>query len=143
MFESFIFAFLATLGYSIVFNVPKRFIPLAALGGALGWMGYIGFGLNYDAPVTAAFIGATIVGIWGEVLSVKVKDIVTVFIIPGIVPLVPGAGMYFTMLAVIEKDFELAATTGSESLFVAGAIASALILVSSISRLFRGRKIME
>lgn len=142
MFGSFIFAFLATLGYSVLFNVPKKCIILAALGGAFGWLGFLAMGMNGTAPVTAAFVGATIVAIWGEILSVKVKEIVTIFFIPGIVPLVPGYGMYHTMLAIIQRDFERAAIVGSESLFVAGAIASGLIMVSSISRVIRGRKMM-
>lgn len=144
MVENFIFSFLATLGCSVLFGVPKKMIPLASLGGAIGWMGFIGFGaVNYNSPVTAAFVGATLVAIWGEILSHKLKDIITVFIIPGIMPMVPGSGMYFTMLAIIEKDFQHAAVVGSETLFVAGSIASALILVSSVSRLIRGRRVME
>lgn len=140
MVENFIFAFLATLGYSVLFNVPKKLIFLSSLGGAFGWMGFWALGINGTAPVTAAFIGATIVAIWGEILSVRVKEIVTIFFIPGIVPLVPGSGMYHTMLAIIQGDFAGAAVVGSETLFVAGAIASGLIMISSISRLIRGRK---
>ncbi|SET12535.1 threonine/serine exporter family protein [Anaerobranca gottschalkii] len=140
LIENFIFSLLATWGYCVVFNVPKRFLLLSSLGGAFGWMGYITLNSNGTAPVTAAFAGAAIVAIWGEILSVKLKDIVTLFFIPGIVPLVPGAGMYYTMLAIIEKDFAKAAIVGSETLFVAGAIASGLITVSSISRIIRGKK---
>ena len=142
MIVNFIFAFLATLGYSFLFNVPKKCIILASLGGAFGWISFWAMGVNGTAPVTAAFIGASIVAIWGEILSVRVKEVVTIFFIPGIVPLVPGSGMYYTMLAIIQKDFAMAAILGSETLFVAGAIASGLIMVSSISRVIRGRKMV-
>jgi uncharacterized membrane protein YjjB (DUF3815 family) len=40
-----------------------------------------------------------------------------------------------TMSAILESDFERAATYGSESLFTAGAIAVAIILVASITRI--------
>ncbi len=103
MLSNFIFAFLATFGYCIVFNVPKKHLSFAALGGGLGWMGYISLYSTVNSPVIAVFIASTIVAIWGEILSVKVKDLVTLFIIPGIIPLVPGSGMYYTMLAIIEK----------------------------------------
>jgi len=141
MIVSFLIALVATLGYSIVFNVPKKYLHLSAIGGALGWLGYTALGSNVNSPVTSAFIASTIVAIYGELLSVRVKDLVTLFIIPGIIPLVPGSGMYYTMVAILEQEFQRAAVLGSETLFIAAAIASALIMVSSISRAIRGRKI--
>ncbi|WP_353894185.1 threonine/serine exporter family protein [Proteinivorax hydrogeniformans] len=141
--ENFFFALLATLGYCIVFNVPKKYLLLSSFGGAIGWITYVSFNSYLDSPVTAVFIASSIVGLWGEILSVKIKDLVTIFIIPGIIPLVPGSGMYYTALAIADQDFEQAAATGSETLFIAITIASGIILVSSLSRLIRGRKIMS
>ena len=62
------------------------------------------------------------------------KKPATVFIIPGIITLVPGAGMYYTMLALIKKDFHEAANTGTETIFIAAAIAIGIILSSTMSR---------
>jgi uncharacterized membrane protein YjjB (DUF3815 family) len=142
MVVKFIFALAATFGYSIVFNVPKKLLHISAIGGALGWLSYTALDANMNSPVTAAFIAASVVAIWSEILAGRVQDLVTIFIIPGIIPLVPGSGMYYTMLAIIEKEFGKAAVLGSETLSVAAAISSALIMVSSISRVIRGRKIM-
>lgn len=142
MILNFLYSLGATLGFAIVFNVPKKYLLISAIGGALGWIGYTFLGINIDSPVTASFLASTIIGVWGEFLSVREKTPVTLFIIPGIIPLVPGSGMYYTMLAMIEGNFEKAAITGSETLFIAGSIASALIMVSSISRAIRGRKLM-
>ncbi len=58
------------------------------------------------------------VGTLGELFARYFKKPATVYIIPGIVPLVPGAGMYYTMLALVEKDFLLAANNGTETFFL-------------------------
>lgn len=62
------------------------------------------------------------------------KKPATVFIIPGIVPLVPGSGMYYTMLAITEKRFNDAANIGTETIFIAVAIAMGIIISSSLSK---------
>ncbi|WP_350342656.1 threonine/serine exporter family protein [Proteinivorax tanatarense] len=142
MLENFFYAILATLGYCIVFNVPKKYLFLSSLGGALGWVTYIYFYQRLGSSVTSVFVAASLVALWGEILSVKIKDLVTIFVIPGIIPLVPGSGMYYTMIAIMDQDFEQAAIIGTEAVFIALSIACGIILISSISRLVRGRIIM-
>ncbi|NMB33315.1 MAG: threonine/serine exporter, partial [Clostridium sp.] len=52
----------------------------------------------------------------------------------GIVPLVPGAGMYYTMLALVQKDFHLAASKGTETFFIAAAISIGVIISTFLSQ---------
>ncbi|QXM05947.1 threonine/serine exporter family protein [Crassaminicella indica] len=135
MFLQFIFSFLSTLGFAILFNIPKKAIIKASIVGGTGWIAYVYSNEKFHSLIVASFIGACIVAIISEIFARKFKETVTVFIIPGIIPLVPGAGMYYTMLAVIKKDFDKFATIGSETMFVAGGIATAILIVSSITRM--------
>ena len=56
------------------------------------------------------------------------------FVIPGIIPLVPGLGMYNTMLYLVQSNFELAISKGANVLFVGGAISLGILVVTSLSR---------
>ena len=48
------------------------------------------------------------------------KRPVTTFLISGLFPLVPGAGMYYTMLAIVHNDLSEALSTGISTLSTAG-----------------------
>jgi hypothetical protein len=58
-----------------------------------------------------------------------------VFILPGIIPFVPGATIYKTMENILYGEFSSATLNGTESFATAGSIAVALILIASIVRL--------
>lgn len=134
----FIFAFLGTLGFTLIFNVPLRHIPVASIVGGLGWVAYqIAMALGASIPL-ACFWGACTVGLTSDISARMVKEAATIFVIPGVLPLVPGAGTYYTMLAVVEGDLQEAASTGVQTLAMAGAIALGLLVMGSIFQLFRG-----
>lgn len=135
MFLQFIFAFISTIGFAVLFNIPKKAIIKASFGGGIGWIAFVYSNNHFHSLIVASFIGACIVAIISEIFARKFKETVTVFVIPGIIPLVPGAGMYYTMLSVVEKDFNKFASIGSETIFVAGSIAVALLIISSITRM--------
>ena len=135
MIKAFLFAFAATLGFCILFHVPKRHIATASLIGALGWVVYYASAAYGNGSAFSCFIAACLVGLLGDICSRVFKEASTVYIIPGILPLVPGAGMYYTMLAIIEGNLEETAATGTETLMMAGAIAVGLLVMGAILRI--------
>ncbi|MBS4539700.1 threonine/serine exporter family protein [Clostridium sp. D2Q-11] len=139
-FKNFIFAFISTIGFSIIFNISRDSIIKSGLNGAIGWIIYTILNNTFNSPVVAAFFGALSVGLLGEFFARFFKKPATIFIIPGMVPLVPGSGMYYTMLAITEKRFIDAANIGSETIFIAAAIASAIIISISMSKIIRASK---
>lgn len=136
MVWAFLFAFCSTVGFSILFHVPKKHIFSAGLVGALGWLTYTYFTITGSGNITACFVGSFVVALISELFSRIFKDAATIFIIPGILPLVPGAGMYYTMLAILEGDVDKTAAVATETLMMAGSIAVALLVVASILKLF-------
>ncbi|WP_053957032.1 threonine/serine exporter family protein [Inediibacterium massiliense] len=136
MHLQFIFSFLATIGFAILFNIPQKSIIKASFVGGCGWIAFVYWRENFGSLIAASFVGASVVAIISEIFARKFKETVTVFVIPGIIPLVPGAGMYYAMLAAMEKDFSKFSVVGSETMFMAGGIAAAILLVSSITRMF-------
>lgn len=129
------YAFLATLNFAIIFNIRGKNVFFAALGGGLGWYIYL-VCLDFKfADVSSFFISSIIVSIYSEVLARVFKTPVTTFIICAILPLVPGAGMYYTMLETIHGNINKSLSTGLNTIIVAGTIAIGVVLVSSIIRL--------
>ncbi len=128
-------ALLGTIGFCILFQVPRRCIAFSAMLGALGWAVY-SLCLSCDLSVfVAAFAAASTVAIFGEMFSRIKKEAATVFVIPGILPLVPGMGIYYFMFYFITGDESQMAYWGEQTLMIAGSIAVGLLVVSSIVRI--------
>lgn len=129
------FAFIATFAFSILFNIKGRNTFFAAVGGGLGWFVY-SFSLKLDfSTILSFFYASIIVAIYSETMARILKTPVTTILICAIIPLVPGSGMYYTMLETIKGDINKALSEGLITLTIAGVIAIGIILVSSIVKL--------
>lgn len=132
--EHLILGFISCVGFGYLFNCPQKAIIRGSIAGALGWWVYKYFMyLNYNA-VVSTFLGALTLSIICEIYARIYKDAVTVFVLPAILPLVPGAGLYYTMFYYIQNNSALASSKGIETIGCAVAIATALLIVSSITR---------
>ncbi len=137
MLATAFFAFGCTFAFAILFNSPRRLIPATALAGALGWLVYealLGWGTSV---LMASFAASLTVGVAGEMLARLYKEPATLFVIPGIIPLVPGYGLYETMLRIIEKEYAAAGAIGFEAVLGATSIAFGLVLSLSVSHLLK------
>ena len=132
-----IYSFFSVIGFSVLVYLPRKLIVAASISGTIGWITDVTFqllGTNCRIP---AFAGSRAVGLVGEILAVVKKHPATLFTIPGIIPFVPGYGIFYTMLHIVEKDFTLALTTGAESLFIAISIACGIVLATTFVRIMR------
>lgn len=132
--QQLLYAFLATVGFAVIFNAPKDTIVKSGLHGMAGWAVYLLTKEFTSSPIGGSFLAALTVGILGEIFAKVFKKPSTTFTIPGIIPLVPGAGIYYTMLALTKKNFFSAADSGSQTILVSIAIASGIIVSSSFNR---------
>lgn len=139
-FKHFVFALISTVGFSVLFNVPKKSIFYAGLTGAIGWTIYMYIKALTLSSAFSIFIASTIVGIIGEVFARLDKKPVTTFVIPGIVPLVPGYTIYLSMVNLVNQDFYEAAKLGTEAVFTSGAISVGIILVTSAAKIVKEKR---
>ncbi|HHP50635.1 MAG TPA: threonine/serine exporter [Moorella mulderi] len=137
MLLQFLSALTATAGFSILFNIPPRAIGAAAFSGALGWTGYLLIREIHGSPIMATFVGALIIGMMGEVFARTLKNPTTVFVIPAMLPLVPGGSAYRTMLALMQGRESEAIFLGLQTIGMAIALAVGLVMVASFARLLR------
>ncbi|MEG1255448.1 threonine/serine exporter family protein [Clostridium sp.] len=137
MFFEIIYAFMATLGFGILFNVRDKNLFFAALGGAFGWFFYSLTLRLYGSDIEAMLVASIVISIYSEIFSRVLKNPVTLFLICALIPLAPGSGMYYTVLYAVQGNVFESLNYGIKTLSLAGVIAVGIILVSTLSRLIQ------
>ncbi|MDE6937507.1 MAG: threonine/serine exporter family protein [Lachnospiraceae bacterium] len=123
---------MGTIGYAVLFNIPKKFYLCCGFTGAAGWLIYHAVVSMNASAVTASFFGTLAVVLTSRVLSVRKKCPIIIFLVSGILPLVPGAGIYYTVYYMVTNQLAEAVLRGMESVKTAFAIVLGIVLVLSI-----------
>ena len=133
-------AFVGTVGFSALFGAPRRYYLYCGLAGMAGWAVYLLVAAGHSV-VGAAFFAALAVATISHIMAKICRCPVTVFLICGIIPLVPGGGIFWTAYYIVTEQLRMAAATGFVALKVTIAIAGGIILASGIiNKLFIRKK---
>ncbi|MBO5372262.1 MAG: threonine/serine exporter family protein [Lachnospiraceae bacterium] len=131
MIIQFLVSMLACLSFAILFCAPRNQCIYCALTGAAGWLSYLL--LEPAAGAVAASLLATfLLTILSRIFAAARKNPVTLYLVIGIFPLVPGAGIYYTSYYFIMNDMTRFAVKGMETFKIAGAIALGIIFALAI-----------
>ena len=101
-------AFLGSFGFSLVFHVRPRWLPLAGLGGLLGWGIYLLCGTWWDGVFLPSLVGSAFAAKNGEVLARYMKAPAPTFFIPAVIPLIPGSSLYYMMSYGVWREWAVA-----------------------------------
>lgn len=123
----FIISVLATISFAVLFNAPKKEVIFCGLTGAIAWTVYYALTRNDINIILATLVAAFALTVFARFLAVSRKNPVTVYILPGIFPLVPGAGIYYTAYYLFMGNTEMSGVKGLETLELAGAIVFGII----------------
>ena len=127
-------SFLASIGFAILFNIKGKHVIIAGLAGAIGACVYK-MALLYDcSEMMAIFIASLCFSFYSEIFARICKTPVTTYIVCALIPLVPGGGMYQTMLQALQGNIDQALTTGLNTLSIAGVLVSGILIVSTLMR---------
>ncbi len=130
------FSYLASLSFAFIFNLKAKTAFLSALGGSIGWFFY-SQGLIFIQDVnTAYFLGAVALSYYSEIMARKTKTPVTSYITPALIPLVPGNGLYQTMLRSIAGNYDDAIKQGLSTLMASGALAIGILMVFTLIKIY-------
>ena len=133
-------AFAASFVFCVVLNVKDIKVALvASIGAGAGWLIYLVSG-SFVGVVGQNLIAAVAVALFAEFISRIMKTPSTIFIIVGILPMVPGGGIYYTMEYCIQGNNEMFISKGLQTLAVAGAIAVGVSIASAIYRFYTHTK---
>lgn len=127
--------FVGCLGFCILFNVHGRGSVLCIIGGVVTWMLYL-LGGALGCDVYAANLFASLfAAAYAEVMARVRKCPAMPYLVIAILPLLPGAGVYYTMSLGLEGNRMDAVAKGLETVGIAGSLAVGILLVSTVFRL--------
>ena len=146
MIIQFLVSLAATLSFAVLFSAEKKQLFFCGLTGALGWIVYlICFTTNAEISVNgednaiANLIATFALTLVARILSAVRRTPVTVFLLTGIFPLVPGAGIYYTSYYFIMGDMSRFSQYGISTVKVAGSIVLGIIFGFALPQsLFNG-----
>ena len=134
MFVQLLAAYVGTIAFAVLFGVPCKYYLDSGLCGMLGWLLYLIL-VNHTGLSVAnvVFFATVLVTFTAMVLAIVRKCPITVYLICGIFPLVPGAGIFWTTYNVVSEQLGAALHTGVTALKVTVAIAFGIILVAELN----------
>lgn len=129
-------AIIACTGFALVFNVHGRGFILCVLGGGVGWAVYcIAAHFGCSEPLSY-FFAALVTSLYSEIMARIRKHPATAFLAIALMPMFPGAGVYYATSFFVRSDMTGFATKGYATIAIAGAIAIGVLAVSTLFRLY-------
>lgn len=127
-------AFLGTVSFAALFGVPRKYYIDCGFCGMLGWLLYLVLS-RYTAmsPAEVIFCATSLVTLTALLQSIGRKCPITVFLICGIFPLVPGAGIFWTSYNIVSNQLPEALHTGFAALKATVAIAFGILAIMEIN----------
>lgn len=118
-------AFIGTFAFAILFGVPRQQYATCGIIGAIGWAAFL---IMTRAGIAGTMVSITfstvLICLTSRIVAVWDKCPSTVYLLCGIFPLVPGAGIFWFTYYLVAEKFRLSMTTG----FNAGMAAIAIVL---------------
>ena len=123
---------MGTIGFCVLYGVPKNHFPACGLIGAAGWLMYraalaLNMGLGF-----AVFFATILIVLLSRIMAVRRQCPATVFMITGIFPLVPGAQIYWAAYYLVTSQLGAAMDSGFSALKVMIAIVLGIVFVFEI-----------
>lgn len=125
-----LFAFFAILAFSVVNEAPKKCLLVNGILGMAGGAIYL-YVLEYTTVMFATFISGLTLAIASHIFARVLKSPVTTILIPSILTIVPGAGMYETVYYLLTQDTQMALSSLVSTIGAAGAIAISIFMVDA------------
>ena len=126
---------LGTLGFNILFHIRGKKLVLATLGGMISWAVFLALEPVLPSEAMRYFISAVTITVYGEILARLEKTPTTTFLVPSIIPLIPGSALYYTMNYALNKQWSQFAQQAFYTLQLALSLAVGIIAVTTAVRL--------
>ncbi len=124
--------------FAILIDTPMKYMWYTAVVGCVGGGAFL-LGTAWEVDQTVLyFVSALLITVVSNVIAKLCKAPVTVFLIAGILPSVPGAGIYRVAYNMMIGEIDLSLFHFVETLKFAGAISLAIVVGEVVFRTFVG-----
>lgn len=145
--KAVVFSSVAIIGFGLYFEIPKRYLLPAGLIALISWAVYLFSDSLGLSAAWASFFAALVSDFCAYFCARTLKAPVILFLLGGILPLVPGVGIYRAVYNIIYGT-ESASEVLIETLLITGAIALAIFIMDAMidiekrtRKYFRDRRI--
>lgn len=126
-------AFAGTAAFALLFGADREHYVPAGVIGAIGWVLYLILVRQAGAtPAQATLAASTLVCILSRIAAIPFRSPAQVFLLCGIFPLVPGAGIFWFTYYLTDAQFALSSQSGWVACKVAIAIVLGIILAMEL-----------
>ncbi|AMV61109.1 Integral membrane protein [Pediococcus damnosus] len=137
------FAFIATIGFGIIINIPHRALVVAGLIGVVAWLIYWGlFSLDLGLALSN-LVAAVAIGILSDVSARKMKMPMLIFNIPSLVPLVPGGQAYQMIRTLALGETAQGVHFLTQVIEITGSIAIGFLIAELLNKLWKNLKVQR
>ena len=127
--------YLGSLGFNILFNIRGRKLFIASLGGFISWTVFLLLEPLFPGEAIRYFLATAAITVYGEVFARIEKTPTTTFLVPSVIPLIPGGSLYYTMNYALNEQWQLFTDKALYTLQLALALAVGIISVTTLVRL--------
>lgn len=137
----FVFSFASSYFFAVLFDAPKRLFFYAGIVGATGWMfSRVLLEIFSMHEIYATMFGSLVLGIMCHLMARILKEPATIFMVPGIIPFVPGGLAYKATSLLVQFEYNESLNTMLEVILIAGGVAVGLLFADQLSKIFIHKK---
>lgn len=129
--KTVITAFLGSLGFALLYGLKRKHLIFASLGGLISWGMYLlfYFVFNQKGIFLPCFIATIITAVYVILVAICVKAPTHMFLLPALIPLIPGSTLYYTFLNFYRKEWNVMFQYAGETFAFVFAIAAGMSVV--------------
>jgi len=128
--------FVGCVGFSILFNIHDLGVIICSFGGTLAWVIFCIAETVTGSGILGYFWAAITASAYSEIMARIRKFPAITYLVISILPLIPGAGVYYTMNHAVRGNMEQFASQGMYTAAIAGIMAIGILLVSTSVRIY-------
>lgn len=125
-------SFLGSLGFAVIFNLRKKYIISASIGGFVCWGAYLLTGLFADGVFLPTLVASAAATLYAELLARFLKVPAIVIFVSAIIPLIPGSSLFYTMSNIVSGEIALFKEYGIETILFVLGITSGISIIWSL-----------
>lgn len=134
----FIFSFISSVSFAILCDVPRKTLVTGGVIGAIGWCGYWEMASHGHSVFMASLVCSLLLANASQICAIKFKMPLTVYFVPGLVPVVPGVTIYDAFRTLLLDEYANSARIFLNSFYGAIGLAAGIIIADSIFRVIVG-----
>lgn len=128
------------MGFVVVFNIHGKGGILCAVGGMVTWVTYLLIVQVSGHEYLAYFCATLVASLYSEIMARVRKFPATAYLVISAFPLLPGAGIFYTMRCAVSGDMQGVISQGVNTLAIAGIMAVGILITSTLFRILSQRQ---